>query len=232
MTNVRTIVVACALLGGAFGASVYIGAHGGDTTSVHACVARDGTLRIIAPTGTCKSSETALDWSITGPQGPIGPIGPTGSTGSTGATGPIGLTGATGSTGAQGPQGAAGPAGPQGAAGPAGPQGLQGATGPQGPQGAIGPQGPAGPAGANGVSGWERVSIDWPMPNPGQTVGAYAGCPAGKKPTGGGWFGPRSDQVAISRQEPDNVGYAVILTNLSTPLPNYFRVTVICVTAP
>jgi hypothetical protein len=97
--------------------------------------------------------------------------------------------------------------------------------------GPIGPQGPQGQPGTNGVSGWERISVDWQLPAVGQTIGAYAQCPAGKRPTGGGWFGPRSDQVGISRAEPDNGAYNVILTNLSSPLPNYIRVTVICVTA-
>ena len=132
-----------------------------------------------------------------------------------------------GAIGPQGPTGATGPQGPQG------PQGDTGATGPQGPQGVmgpVGPQGPQGQPGTNGVSGWQRVSVDWALPAVGQTIGAYAECPIGKKPTGGGWFGPRSDQVAISRDEPDNAAYNVILTNLSSPAGS-IRVTVICVTA-
>jgi len=66
--------------------------HGGDTSLVHACVKRNGGLRIIAPDGTCKKNETALDWSISGvpgPQGPQGPIGPQGATGPQGPAGPV-----------------------------------------------------------------------------------------------------------------------------------------------
>lgn len=168
----------------------------------------------------------------TGPAGPAGPAGADGAIGPQGPPGPIGPAGATGATGLQGPAGPAGEAGAPGSAGPQGPAGTPGATGPSGPQGAVGPQGPAGPAGTNGVSGWQMVSRNWDLPAPGQpAIGVYAECPAGKKPVGGGWFGPRSDQVAISRQEPDLLAYNVIVANISTPLPNYIRITVICVTA-
>jgi hypothetical protein len=36
---------------------------GGDTTLIHACVAKDGIMRIVSPTTTCKSSETPLHWA-------------------------------------------------------------------------------------------------------------------------------------------------------------------------
>jgi len=187
----------------------YVSAHGGDTTRIHGCVSNSsGSLRIVAATGTCKSGETALDWNI------VGPVGPIGSTGPQGATGPVGPVGPQG---AQGPQGIAGAQGPQGV------------PGPQGAQGTQGPEGPAGPAGTDGASGWERVSIDHQF-GVGQTISAYTPCPAGKKPTGGGWFGPRSpEDVSIWRSEPDDVGYAVIMKNLA-PYAGYIRVTVICVT--
>lgn len=68
------------------------------------------------------------------------------------------------------------------------------------------------------------------MPAVGAKIGAYAICPTGKKALGGGWFGPRSDQVILERDEPDDIAYNVIVTNVSTPLPNYIRVTVICAT--
>jgi len=140
--------------------------------------------------------------------------------------------GAAGPQGPAGPQGVAGDTGPAGPAGPQGSEGPQGPTGAQGSQGPQGLQGPAGPAGANGVSGWERVSVDWQMPAVGQTIGAYAICPAGKRPLGGGWFGPQSDQVVFVRMEPDNLAYNVIVKNVSTPLPSYIRVTAICASAP
>ena len=109
MRQIRTVALGCAALGGAFGLGAYINAHGGDTTRVHACVAtRDGAIRIIAATAACKTTETPLDWSITGPAGPAG---------APGAQGPQGLIGPAGAQGAQGLPGAPGPAGPAGAAG-------------------------------------------------------------------------------------------------------------------
>jgi hypothetical protein len=212
----------------------------------------DVAVGVAGPAGPAGEPGPAGPPGATGAQGPEGPAGPPGPVGPTGPSGPQGATGADGATGPQGPAGVPGaqgpagpvgpsgatgatgpqgPAGPQGEAGPQGPTGPAGPTGAQGPQGPIGPAGPAGPAGANGVSGWERVSVDFAMPPIGSTIAPFAICPSGKKPVGGGWFGPRSDQVAISRMEPDNAAYNVILTNLSTPLPNTIRVTAICVTA-
>ena len=37
-------------------------ADGGDTTLIHACVAKDGVIRIVSATTACKNSETALHW--------------------------------------------------------------------------------------------------------------------------------------------------------------------------
>lgn len=123
MQQFRGLVFCCVAVGGAFGLAEFLTAHGGDTGAVHACVAKDGTLRIIAPGGVCKSQETALDWNIVGPTGPQGPVG---------SSGPIG------------PQGATGPTGPQGPEGPQGEPGLAGLPGDTGPAGAEGPRGPAG----------------------------------------------------------------------------------------
>jgi len=67
---------------------------------INACVAKDGTLRIVSDTNQCKRAETLLSWNIMGPQGPQGEIGP------------------------QGPQGEQGPQGIQGEQGPAGPASL------------------------------------------------------------------------------------------------------------
>lgn len=66
-------------------------AHGGDPTAFHGCrKIQNGQLRLVEPTGTCLPSETAVDWSITGPQGPQGPPGPAGPIGPTGPPGPAG----------------------------------------------------------------------------------------------------------------------------------------------
>lgn len=129
-----------------------------------------------------------------------------------------------------GPKGETGDPGPPGPVGPQGPQGLTGPQGPKGDTGANGLPGPQGPSGTNGVSGWERVSVDWPMPAVGASIGAFAQCPAGKKALGGGWFGPSSDQVTFARDEPSDTAYNVIVRNVSSPLPNLIRVTVICAT--
>jgi hypothetical protein len=95
MRKVRILASCAAAVAGAFGVGAYVSAHGGDTARIHACLtAKGGSIRIVAATETCKTSETALDWNITGPQGPIGTTGPQGPPG--------------------GPQG---PAGPQGEAG-------------------------------------------------------------------------------------------------------------------
>lgn len=115
MKTPRTLIACAAVV--SLSAAIYLSAHGGDTALVHACVARDGTIRIVAATGVCKSNETALDWAIQGPMGPIGPAGPTGAQGPQGVPGPQGVTGPTG---AQGPQGAPGPQGDTGPEGPAG----------------------------------------------------------------------------------------------------------------
>lgn len=74
---------------------MYVSAHGGDVTLIHACVSkRGGTVRIVSPTATCDvSKETALDWGIQGSKGDKG---------DTGDVGPMGL---------QGPQGEQGPSG-------------------------------------------------------------------------------------------------------------------------
>ena len=77
---------------------------------IHTCYSKSlGTWRPIDYSAEkCKSAETQLDFSQTGPQGPAGPVGPAGPAGPQGATGPAG------------PAGSAGPAGPQGPAGPSG----------------------------------------------------------------------------------------------------------------
>lgn len=74
-----------------------VSAHGGDPSVIHACVLPSGVARIVGPDAPCLEPETAVHWSIAGPQGSQGPPGPQGATG---------------------PQGPQGPAGPPGGAGP------------------------------------------------------------------------------------------------------------------
>ncbi len=55
-------------------------AHGGNTGAIHSCVNNaSGIVRIVGPNDSCRSNETATDWSIQGPPGPPGPPGSPGS---------------------------------------------------------------------------------------------------------------------------------------------------------
>jgi hypothetical protein len=71
---------------------MYVSAHGGDITLIHACVTnRTGAVRIVSATTTCDANkEIALDWGIQGPKGDkgntgdVGPMGPQGPEGKTG----------------------------------------------------------------------------------------------------------------------------------------------------
>ena len=137
--------------------------------------------------------------------------GPAGAAGSAGPTGP---------TGATGPAGPAGPAGQQAQRDRRAQQVRQGPTGPQGPQGMPGPAGPPGANGANGVSGWQRVSVDWPMPAVGATIGAFAQCPAGKKALGGGWFGPQLESGRSSRATNPTTRRTTLLSRTSPHRPS------------
>ncbi len=139
---------------------------------IHGCYSRfTGGIRLIdteaTPPQSCLTflGETAVSWSVKGPEGPRGATGATGVTGATGArgatgaqgatgnSGATGQNGATGSTGAQGPAGQAGATGVSGATGATGATGAQGATGGQGPQGETGPTGSTGPSGPEGQKG-------------------------------------------------------------------------------
>ena len=66
-------------------------AHGGDASVIHACVHNVSSIaRIVDPNGACHPEETAVHWSIVGPQGPQGPQGPAGPPGAAGP--PLALT--------------------------------------------------------------------------------------------------------------------------------------------
>ena len=68
---------------------MYVSAHGGDVTLIHACVTnRTGAVRIVSATTTCDANkETALDWGIQGPKGDKGDTGPKGPQGPAGVLG-------------------------------------------------------------------------------------------------------------------------------------------------
>ena len=140
----RTLVtLAAALAVLVVGGGVALATIPGGDGVIHSCYAKSGgALRVIdASVTNCKSTETSLDWNMTGAQGPAGPQGPKGD---------------------PGPQGPKGDAGPQGVKGDAGPQGVKGDAGPQGVKGDAGPQGAngaTGPAGTNGTDGRDGVSV-------------------------------------------------------------------------
>ena len=68
---------------------MYVSAHGGDITLIHACVInRTGAVRIVSATTTCDANkETTLDWGIQGPKGDKGAVGPMGPQGPAGVLG-------------------------------------------------------------------------------------------------------------------------------------------------
>jgi type VI protein secretion system component Hcp len=97
----RTILIAAALLAViAAGAGTYaFAAASSDGTTISGCVAKDGKLRVLSGTDTCKADETALSWNSVGPAGAQGPVGPAGAAG---AAGPAGAQGQPGRDGRDG----------------------------------------------------------------------------------------------------------------------------------
>ncbi len=89
-----------------FLSSILIGTSASGQT-VNACYNKvNGIARVISGGATCLPIETAISWSITGPQGvrgQIGPIGPIGPQGVAGVAGAPGVAGATGPIGPAGP---------------------------------------------------------------------------------------------------------------------------------
>lgn len=87
MLAVLGAVAFAALAGGVAWATI----PGGDGV-IHGCYLKSGgNLRVIDSSVTnCKKTETALDWSVAGPQGPQGEPGQQGATGPQGDPGPAG----------------------------------------------------------------------------------------------------------------------------------------------
>ena len=79
-----------------------------------------------------------------------------------------------------------GPRGARGARGPGGPGGPGGPSGPQGPPGGLGPQGPKGDNGSDAIPNLTYVRTVSTNAAPGVNVGAFAECPSGQRPIGGG----------------------------------------------
>jgi len=101
------------------GGAVAVAVRPHATTTLHACVRKDGRLRLVAERAGCRKTERRVSWNVRGPQGEPGPAGP---------AGPAGAEGAPGVNGAVGAPGPAGPPGPKGERGPQGPKGDPGTT--------------------------------------------------------------------------------------------------------
>ena len=75
---------------------------------IRACLNREGELRLIGPSDTCRPGQSLLMWNSVGPRGPAGPAGAPGPTGPMGAVGPMGPEGAAGRDGRDGRDGTGG----------------------------------------------------------------------------------------------------------------------------
>ena len=53
-------------------------AHGGDPGMIHACIAKDGAVKLVSPSVPCPRFMTPLHWRKAGRNGPAGPVGPIG----------------------------------------------------------------------------------------------------------------------------------------------------------
>ena len=82
-------------------------ALGGGSSPVRGCVAKRGSVRIVA-SGRCRSGERAIVWNRAGAAGPAGARGPAGEAGAAGGPGADGAAGAAGATGQDGSKGAQG----------------------------------------------------------------------------------------------------------------------------
>lgn len=77
MRRLKVIVVSILVTGFLLAARSMLAFAQGNNI-IFACVAKDGSLRIVALTGECKDKESSLQWNIQGEQGPQGEPGPAG----------------------------------------------------------------------------------------------------------------------------------------------------------
>jgi hypothetical protein len=96
---VGSVVAAFLALGMVAAAAVAPGA--GSSSTITACVKKNGQVRFVTVPSECRQPETAVTFNTQGPPGPPGPAGP---------------PGAPGAAGPPGPPGPPGPAGPPGSA--------------------------------------------------------------------------------------------------------------------
>ena len=87
----RAIVASLVLI---VGITAFASAHGGRAKRIHSCVnGKTKLVRIVKPSRSCRSKETARDWNIRGRRGRRGAqgiAGPAGAPGPQGETGPQG----------------------------------------------------------------------------------------------------------------------------------------------
>jgi type VI secretion system secreted protein Hcp len=62
----------------AAGASLAVAATSSDSSTINACVAKDGKVSIYPAPGTCQANESRVSWNVQGPPGPPGETGPQG----------------------------------------------------------------------------------------------------------------------------------------------------------
>jgi hypothetical protein len=146
------------------------GARGGKV--VHACVAGNGSVRIVGAKAGCRSGERVVTWGVKGQPG---------APGAQGVPGPAGPSGAAGAPGATGPSGPPGPTGDAGPSGPPGPQGSTGPSGPPGPQGSTGPKGTDAPKRISGYVNDPNATklVTAPCSVNGSAGNYTVSCPAG-----------------------------------------------------
>jgi hypothetical protein len=189
-------------------------------TSIDACYQKaTGAVRVIDPTQSCRSSETAISWNQVGSDGPSG---------DTGAQGIQGVQGPPGQNGADGRDGISATTAPESGAANcvAGGvritvangvgfacNGVDGTNGTDGTDGSDGPDGPQGPPGHDVLSGYEIVRgpvtelLVWDTPHPYEF---FVSCPSGKHVVGGGYVGT---QPVPWNSMPYDPGYTPDLTS-------------------
>src|SRR3954451_7250223 len=69
------LIAACIVVLGAGGATLAWAATSADSSTIDACVAKNGKVSIYASGQSCLSSERKVSWNIQGPAGPQGPPG-------------------------------------------------------------------------------------------------------------------------------------------------------------
>jgi hypothetical protein len=86
------------LAGAPAGGAVAVAVRPHATATIHACVRKDGRLRLVAENVVCRKRERPVSWNVRGPQGEPGPAGPAGPLGPPGERGPQGPKGDAGTT--------------------------------------------------------------------------------------------------------------------------------------